>query len=150
MTKVIGEDKMELIFFQTHNVLGYDMSIATGVLSVFCIILFILILRIILLSVRGKKDSKKAEMYIEQMTSIISEKKNLKMSLVQLSEKYPERSKERKVFDEAIHYLEHSVLKDHYSALEIISNYFDDEKVDELHKNILGGQFYDERITSDV
>ena len=150
MTNVIGEEKMDLIFFQTHKVFGYDMSIATTVLSVFCMVLFILILRIIVISICGKKDIKKAELYVEQMTSIIKERKNLKESLIQVAEKYSEKSKERKIINEAIHYLEHSILKDHYSALEIISSYFDDSKVDELHKRILGGEFYDKRISSDT
>ena len=115
------------------------------VLFVICVILFILIIKNLkaAFSGRGGRGGKKAVKYVEAMTQAMEEKKNLKLALEKLTSEYTGSAKEKKVFQDALHYLSHSIARDYQGALTKIEEFYKSDEVEELHGRILGGEFND-------
>lgn len=142
---VIGEEWTNRILYQTYSIAGHEVTIPMIVLFVICVILFILIIKNLkaAFSGRGGRGGKKAVKYVEAMTQAMEEKKNLKLALEKLASEYTGSAKEKKVFQDALYYLSHSIARDYQGALTKIEEFYKSDEVEELHGRILGGEFND-------
>lgn len=139
---VIGEEWTNRILYQTYSIAGHEVTIPMIILFVICVILFILIIKNLKAAVSSKGGgSKKSRNYVEYMTNAMEESGSLKTALSKLVSDYPGNKKEKKAFQDALHYLDHSIAKDYQGALAKIEDYYKSDEVDELHRRILGGEF---------
>ena len=142
---MIGEEWTNRILYQTYKIAGHEVTIPMIIMFAICVILFILIIKNLKIAICSRDgESKKAQKYIEYMENTMKQCKNLKVAIEKMASDYPGSNKEKKVFQDALYYLSHSIAKDYQGALLKIEDYYKSDEVEELHGRILGGEFKDD------
>lgn len=87
------------------------------------------------LFINYKRKEKKVLKYKENFEKLFAENRDIRQTMSNLLGTYKKNSTESDAIKAGLYYLDHSVLQDYDTALEFITTAFDDDRIEELHKD---------------